>query len=289
MPADYHVHYYLDQCASNDMTLPNIVAAAKQAGLQEITVLKHYSSQFPNGRAQYESWYRIIPGAYEHYLYDMVVFPSQQGLVVHNGVETELVNERGDINIEIEQQHRVDMVALSVHFMPYLDVLDLNSGNYPFVLSPNSDAYRASIGPWLHKVQQTGAENIIRGLVKAYCNAIRRYPKIRTLAHMADGLEPLRLHHIAVDQVPTDTLVRLMEPLMFCMRKHRVLWELHTAPIRQKDILYRANELGVRFCATADAHFITGGWANISDHRKADKIISDLSLNRGYVEFQIII
>jgi len=78
--------------------------------------------------------------------------------------------------------------------------------------------------------------------------------------------------------------VGLMEPLMLCMREHQVLWELHTIVPRQEAILHRANELGVRFCATADAHFITGGWANISDYYKALRIIDDLELIQGYIE-----
>jgi len=284
MPADYHVHCYLDACASKEMTLQNIVSAAKQTGLQEIAILKHYSKEFPNGRAQYETWYRIIPGAFEYYLYEMSVFPSDNDLVIYSGVETELVNEDGDINIEAEQQQRVDIVALSVHYMPYLDIFALSSGNYPHILSPNSDSYRASIGQWLQKVEKTETDSIISGLVNAYCNAIEKNPKIRTLAHMSDGLEPLRLYHIAVDKLPTDILVDLMEPLMLCMCEHQVLWELHTIVPKQKAILHRANELGVRFCATADAHFITGGWANISDYYKALRIIDDLELIQGYIE-----
>jgi len=78
-------------------------------------------------------------------------------------------------------------------------------------------------------------------------------------------------------------VLRLMEPLMLCMLEHQVLWELHTMAPKQKAILFRANELGVRFSATADAHYITGGWANISDHGKAEKIIDNLSLNRGNI------
>ena len=283
MLADYHVHYHLDACASKEMTLDNIVAEAIRVGLHEIAILKHYSSELPNGRAQYQEYYRIVPIVFEKYLYDIITFTPLPDLMIYSGVETELISEDGLINIEPEQQERIDMVALSVHFMPYLDILNISNDNYPHILSPGTDSYLASINPWLRKIEQAGAENIIIGLVNAYCNAIRRNPKIRTLAHMMDGLEPLRLYHIAVDQVPADTLVRLMEPLMLCMLEHQVLWELHTMAPKQKAILFRANELGVRFSATADAHYITGGWANISDHGKAEKIIDNLSLNRGNI------
>jgi len=265
------------------MTVQNIAAEAKRIELQEIAVLKHYSRQLPNNQAQYQDWHRIRPQEFELFLSELDGFSSTDGLQIFSGVETELINEDGVINIEVEQQQRVDMVALSVHFMPYLDVLDLGIDNYPHILSPSTEAYRASIEPWLHKVKQVGAEDIIRALVNAYCNAIQRNPKVRTLAHMMDGLEPLRLYQIDVDSVEIDTLVSLMEPLMHCMREHQVLWELHTMPIKQKTILQFANALGVRFCATADAHFISGGWANMSDHWRADRILDNLSLARGYI------
>jgi histidinol phosphatase-like PHP family hydrolase len=285
MLADYHVHHHLDVCASNEMTVENITAEAKRIGLQEIAILKHYSRQFPNGRAQYQEWHRIIPQEFELFLSEMAGASSTDELQIFSGVETELMNEAGDINIELEQQQRVDMVALSVHFMPFLDVLDLSADNYPHILNPNSEAYHASIGPWLHKVKEIGAENIIKAFINAYCNAIQKNPRVRTLAHMMDGLEPLRLYQIDVDSIEIDKLLSLMEPLMYCMRQHHVLWELHTMPIRQKAILHHANELGVHFCATADAHFISGGWANMFDHWRADRILDNLSLTRGHVRW----
>ena len=283
MLVDYHVHHHLDVCTSNEMTIQNIAAEAKRIPLQEIAVLKHYSRQLPNEQAQYQDWHRIIPQEFDLFLNELAGFSSTDDLKIFSGVETELVNEDGVINIELEQQQRIDMVALSVHFMPFLDVLDLRSDNYPHILNPNSEAYRASIEQWLHKIKQIGAEDIIRSLVNAYCNAIQRNPKVRTLAHMTDGLEPLRLYRIDVDSIEIDTLVSLMEPLMHCMREHQVLWELHTMPIKQKAILQFANALGVRFCATADAHFITGGWANMSDHWRADRILDNLTLARGFI------
>ena len=46
---DYHVHYYLDKCASSDMTLPNIDDCSNKLGIKEVAVLKHYSHCMPNG------------------------------------------------------------------------------------------------------------------------------------------------------------------------------------------------------------------------------------------------
>ena len=256
MLADYHVHYYTDKCASPEMTLPNIIAEAQKAGLNEIAVLKHYSKSLPNGGDNFESWYRIVPEEFEEYLSDIAQFKSLRNsgdFRIYSGVETELVSEDGIINIENEQQQRVDIVALSAHYLPYLCAPDLYN-----------------------------SEKIIQGLANAYCNAIRKNPKVRTLAHMGDGLGLLR-ECFDVDKIETDKLVNLMEPLMICMRKHDVLWELTTEMPMQKDIILHANKLGVRFCATADAHFISNGWANISEHNKAEEIIDSLELNRGYL------
>jgi len=61
-----------------------------------------------------------------------------------------------------------------------------------------------------------------------------------------------------------------------------VLWELTPAPVERPAILRRADALGVRFCATADAHFLqTPGWANLYDHAKAEAVIDEFGLTRG--------
>ena len=51
MKADYHVHYYIDSCAADEMTFPNIEKKALELGLDEISVLKHHSRRMPNGEA----------------------------------------------------------------------------------------------------------------------------------------------------------------------------------------------------------------------------------------------
>ena len=68
---DYHVHYYLDGCASPDMTLPVIDREARKMGLEEIAVLKHYSAALPNGEQDWVSWHVIKEDQFERYLQEM--------------------------------------------------------------------------------------------------------------------------------------------------------------------------------------------------------------------------
>ena len=56
---DYHVHYYIDGCAADDMTFENIERKALSIGLDEITVLKHYSRRMPNGRPEWVFWKQV--------------------------------------------------------------------------------------------------------------------------------------------------------------------------------------------------------------------------------------
>ena len=48
-------------------------------------------------------------------------------------------------------------------------------------------------------------------------------------------------------------------------------------------ILRRADEMGVRFIATADAHFLDGGWGPFTHHDGAEAVIDRLGLHRARV------
>jgi len=276
--ADYHVHYYMDGCSSDAMTLANIAPAALKAGLDEIAVLKHYSANLPNGEGHWCYWKKVIPEQFEQFILDVQEY-SQNNIhpKIYSGVETELVNENGAINIGYEAQQKLDMVALSINYIPNMKALDLNKDNYP--------DFTALTDEWRQKVADVGIETIIQGYVKSICNAIRKNPKIRTMAHFSDGLALLRPFAINYETIESNRLVEMMEPMMICMREHDVLWEIAKDRPRQEAIVKRANELGVRFCATADAHFIEGGWANIPEHEVAENIIDEFKLNHGRINF----
>lgn len=109
--ADYHIHYFLDACARQDMTLPNIAEKARAGGFEEIAVLKHYSESLPNGEADWVNWRRIKPAQFKAYLEDIARFEAPGNLRIYSGVETELVNDKGDINIPAEDQAKIDMAA----------------------------------------------------------------------------------------------------------------------------------------------------------------------------------
>lgn len=127
---DYHVHYYIDGCAADDMTFENIERKALSIGLDEITVLKHYSRRMPNGRPEWVFWKQVKEEQWRRYLEEYEAYGTS-GLVIHSGTESELCGEDGEINIPDDEAAKVDMVALSVHYMPDLDGLKMDFLLYP--------------------------------------------------------------------------------------------------------------------------------------------------------------
>lgn len=201
MKADYHVHYYIDSCAADEMTFPNIEKKALELGLDEISVLKHHSRRMPNGEAAWVCWKRVKPEEWQRYLDEYAAYRPEK-LVIHSGVESELCSEDGEINISDEEAAKIDMIALSVHYMPDLAGLKMDFLLYPdlnFCPAQNNDEGRRELARWREKAAAFGAENAIKGLVNGYCNAIRAHKKVRTLSHMYDGLLPLRTYTFDVD------------------------------------------------------------------------------------------
>ena len=100
---------------------------------------------------------------------------------------------------------------------------------------------------------------------------------------MFDGLHPLRSYYgVPVDVLSDDVLCSLIEPLMNACLRENVLWELTAEPVERPAILKRANDLGVRFTATADAHMPgPEGWAPVCGHSKAEEYISSMKLTKG--------
>lgn len=285
---DYHIHYYLDACANAAMTFPNIEETALALGLAEIAVLKHYSHALPNGKADWAAWHTVRAEQFEQFLQEYHDFRPRARLPVYAGVETELVDDSGNINIPDADLDRLDLAALSVHYLPRMSCMETPLLYHPrmqrALLEQDSEA-RAAYAAWLKQAERIGPAAFVQGLVEGYVKAIRRHPKVRLLAHLYDGLLPLRDAGIACDALPKDTLVSLFEPLMRAMAEHNVLWELLPKAVPHPEILLRANALGVRFLATADAHFIRGGWGNLEDHDKAERFLDELGLQRGRIRF----
>jgi len=273
---DYHVHYHVDGCSADEMRLPGIAAAAQEIGLEEIAVLKHYSQELPNHEARWVYWKRIIPEQFNAFLEDVAAFVPPDGLRMLTGVETEITNDRGDIAIPHEQQERLDMVGLSVHWLPQLAAIQAHPDYVPW---REEDTPRLT-AEWHQRVADVGVEAILEGLVRAYVQAVKHNTKVRTYAHMYDGLQPLREYNVPVADLGETKLVEIMEPLMEAAAGAGVLWELNVDRIEVPAILRRANELGVRFCATSDAHSL----AILREHGKAEEIIDALGLTRGVLE-----
>lgn len=279
---DYHVHYFLDKCASPDMTLPNIDEYAHKLGIKEVTVLKHYSHSLPNGEDKWANWYKIKHEQFDAFLKDISTYKSKFGIIFRSGVETELLNLDGDINIPQEAQDRIDMIALSMHHMIDMPELPLDASHYP----PHCPADDPWLKEWDEKVHALGSEYFVESIVKANCNAIKKFSKIRTLSHLYDGLYMLRDYRVPVNEIPVNRLVELMEPLMKCMAENNVLWELTGQKISCPAVLYHAKSVGVKFVPTGDAHYLeNNSWGNFSDHLLAQKLIDNMGLPNGYIQF----
>lgn len=279
-PCDYHVHYHLDPCAHAEMTVANVVREARRLGLAEIAILKHYSRELPNGQAAWAFWKRIIPAQFETFLAEFAAHPQSPDLRRFKGVETELVDDQGTVNIAPEDAARLDTLVLSVHWMPRLQVATADPALMPtdkFDESPPD-----ALADWRRQVRACGAAALVENLVSAYVRALEAHPRLGVLGHMYDGLLPLRRYAVPVDGLSDARLNDLMEPLMRACAETGVLWELTSDPVTRPAILLRAQELGVSFCATADAHFAqTPGWANLWNHEQAEKYLSQLGLRRG--------
>ncbi|MCK5849344.1 MAG: hypothetical protein KAH23_00410 [Kiritimatiellae bacterium] len=279
--SDYHVHYFVDGCVNEEMTLVNIEKEALRLGLEEICVLKHYSQELPNGEASWMFWNRIIPEQFVAFIEDIRGYQVSSGISMLAGVETEIVNDSGRVNIPAKDADSLDALILSVHWLPHMSVIDMDPDLIPgdFDKSPPD-----AVARWHDKVQECGVELIVKSFVSSYVQAIVHNPKVRVLAHMFDGLLPLRRYEVPVDDFSSKELDLLMEPLMVACAENEVLWELTPEPVRRPSILKKANDLGVRFTATADAHFLqTDGWANLREHSKAEEYISSLGLTRGSI------
>jgi histidinol phosphatase-like PHP family hydrolase len=277
--SDYHVHYYADACAHAEMTLANIEREAIELGLAEVCVVKHYSRELPNGDASWVHWKRVVPDQFTAFLEDFRSHKSTGRVRLLSGVETELLDDTGQVNIPVAEAMKLDAAILSVHWLPRMEVISADP-----VLVPGSIEKGPSdiVTAWKERIAACGTEAILENFVSAYVHAINKNPKVLVLGHMFDGLLPLRSYGVPVDGLSDDRLIGLMEPLMVACADRGVLWELTPGPVKRTAILEKANRLGVRFCATADAHFLhEEGWAHLRDHAKAEKYLSLLGLTSG--------
>lgn len=274
---DFHIHYHLDECGADEMTMANIENACIDLGIDEAAVLKHYSMSLPNGEKDWAAWHVQGTAELDKFLAEYNAYMPKQ-VIFHNGVETELLNDKGDINIPVSDQEKVDIVQLSVHFMIDTEKLPLD-----FILYPNgwfSPEFKTEAGQklwaeWKDRVNNVGAEYLIGATAQGYLNALKRYPKIKSLSHMGDGIAHLYTYGANVESVPMSRRVEIFEPLMKYMAENRINWEL-TSGGMSKEMFKRAYELGVNFTCTADGHQLYEGWGPLCNHIKAEEALAKL-------------
>lgn len=270
---DYHIHYYLDKCANGEMKLENIVPVAMSLHLEEIAIIKHYSDCLPNNKEKWVDWKRIDPEKFDLYLKEMKQFTVPKGIHILSGVETELLDESGKINISPEKAAKVDVILLSVHWMPELEIIHKI---FPVLINPYDPVELAAIEPrWNEVKNDIGCRQIINAYVTAYINALQNNEQIKVLAHMRYGCDLLeRLGLLG----PNIDLVECFEPLFEVVAKRNVLWEINS-PVKHKEILLQANKKGVKFVATKDSHSLSV----LKNRLLIEQYIDSLGLNKGVI------
>ncbi len=274
---DFHIHYHLDECGADEMTMPNIEAACIDLGIDEGTIIKHYSQALPNGEKDWVCWHVQGTKELDKFLGEYHSYQPKQ-VKFHCGVETELINDKGDINIPVEDQNKVDMVQLSIHFMIDTEKLPMDIIMYPdtyFCPEYGTEEGKRVWRSWLDRVNSVGAEYLIEATAKGYYNAVSRFPKIKSLAHMGDGFGPLKRYGADVNSVSMSKKIEIFEPLMKLMAEKGVFWEL-TEGGMSPELFKRARELGVIFTCTADGHQLYQGWGPLANHIKAEEALAKL-------------
>lgn len=283
--ADYHIHNYFDICATPEMTFSNIDDKSYSLELEEISVLTHYCQAMPNEKNAWVSWKTVNLDKFNAFIEEAQNYKSHHNIRFFRGVETELMNDKGDINIPLAEQEKIDMVALSVHFLPSMSFIpmemekEVDITGFPLKCSEET---KSALEKWYTLVESVGVEKVLEGIVNGYMNAVKRFPKVRTLSHAYDILQILVSYHLNPTQIPETKAIEIIEPLMYTLKDHSVLWELTHHEVLYPAILKRANEIGVRFTPTCDAHFLGyHPWGSFNDHDKAEELIEKYGLQKG--------
>lgn len=280
---DYHVHCHLDGCAARDMTLAAIYEEAVRAGLREICVVKHYSHALPNGGDAWINWKRTRPEDFDRFLAEFEATPQPAGLSALSGVETELLDAEGNINITPEAAARIDLILLSNHWLPEGPGLStawqplLTKGVLPCQMEPND------LAPWLEAVRDSGPAPFTKAVCDGNAAAVARHDKVRILAHLGDGFHALRAFRVPVDELDDDTLLELAAPVMDACARHGALWELTPSKPLRTAVVREADRRGVSFTGTVDAHFLRNpAWGHtLAQHEIVERTIAGLGLRRA--------
>ncbi len=274
---DFHIHYHLDSCGADEMTMPNIEKACIDLGIDEGAVLKHYSMCMPNGEKDWAAWHVQGTAELDRFLEEYHAYTPEK-VIFHCGVETELLNDKGDINIPLSDQEKVDIVQLSIHSMIGTEKLPMD-----FLLFPDayfSPEFGTQQGQkmwqeWKERVAEVGTEYLVSATVSGYLNALKRFPKIKSLAHMGNGIAHLNRYGADMTAVSQARMIEIFEPLMKYMAEKGIYWEL-TAGGMNENLFKRGYELGVIFTCTADGHQLYEGWGPLCNHIKAEEALAKL-------------
>lgn len=234
---DFHLHTVYSNHSHPTMTVPNVLAAARDAGLKQIVVLEHIP---PIGAPQpIEEWYaqcnrRDSLNLIAAELKDCeALFPS---LKIWRGAEVDADPFKADGSTMLEDTTGLDVVLGSTHVLPG----GVSFWFEPFVLTPEKS--------WEIAVRWRD------WVVKLILNK-----RIHVLAHPCDTLGARGL------TPPFDSFetLKLLEPLLGALAETGVAFELNELlgsklppPYRASyaRLVQRARDVGVRFSIGSDAH-----------------------------------
>jgi HisJ family histidinol phosphate phosphatase len=234
---DFHIHTIYSNHSHPTMTVPNILAAAREAGLKEIIVLEHIP---PIGSPQpTKDWYarrnqrESLDLIHAELKESEALFPS---LKVWRGAEVDADPFQTDGTLMLQDTTGLDVVLGATHVLP-------GGANFwfePFVLTPEQGWEMATRWrDWALQLVYTG--------------------RIQVLAHPCDMLGARQLTP-PFDSAETLTL---MDPLLRAMSECKVAFELNELLGAKLLLAYRssyvrlvqsARDLGVTFSVASDAH-----------------------------------
>lgn len=234
---DFHIHTIYSNHAHPDMTVPNLLAAARAAGLREIVVLEHIPSIGPPqpvsgwyaGRNRRESLDCIAQELTE----SEPLFPS---LKIWRGAEVDADPFQTDGALMLEDAGGLDLIVGSTHVLPD----GVGFWFEPLALTPEQGwALAVRWRDWVVQIVRAG--------------------RIHVLAHPCDILCSCRL----APPFDSDETRALVEPLLGALAETGVAFELNELlgskllpPYRSTyaGLVRSARKAGVTFSIASDAH-----------------------------------
>ena len=218
---DIHIHSCFDD-GKKDMTVGNIIKEAEKKGVEEIGIVIHYHKFLPS--AEFKLYGDIDPEECNLKLNQLIKkIRKVENKNVKIGIETEIIDMKGNLNASEEVIEKVDYVLGSCHWFPE-DILPIQLTTLIYKDRERGIKYYQS-EEWKKMIDKIGREKIIEKCFTMYENVITKYPSIILshphLAELAvykiiDSLEEVKNHlfNLATLMGKKKILFNLTEPMV---------------------------------------------------------------------------